>query len=95
MIGGNNKMIKYGCKSKPIADIKSNNNKKVFEVFYIDITRPIGEFILEGELINTCKGEWKIYFTDEEIENIVPLYYKKNKEEFKNITINIIKKYER
>ena len=92
--GGNNTLIKYSYKSKQNAYIKLNEAKKVFEVSFIDTKSPIGEFILEGELINSCKGEWVINLTDEEIENLVPPDYKTNKEQFKNIALDIIKKYD-
>ena len=74
--------------------IKLDQNKKVFEVQYINTDSPIGEFIFKGEIINRCKGEWKINLTDEEIENLVPPDYKTNKEEFKIIALEIIKEYD-
>ena len=92
--GGNNTLIKYDYKSEPITVIKLDEAKKKFEVSFIDTKSPIGEFILEGELINRCKGEWKINLNDEEIENLVPPDYKTNKEQFKNIALKIIKEYD-
>ena len=92
--GGNNALIKYDYKSEPIAVIKLDEAKKKFEVSFIDTKSPIGEFILEGELINRCKGEWKINLNDEEIENLVPPDYKTNKEQFKRIALDIIKEYD-
>ena len=92
--GGNNKIIKSNYSGMHASNIILNQNKKVFEVSFIDTKSPIGEFILEGELINRCQGEWKINLTDEEIENLVPPDYKTNKEQFKSIALNIIKKYD-
>ena len=92
--GGNNTLIKSSSYSMQTEKIKLNQNKKVFEVQYIDTNSPIGEFIFKGELINRCKGEWKINLTDEEIENLVPPDYKTNKEEFKIIALEIIKEYD-
>ena len=62
---GNNKIIKYGYRSKPNAEIKLDEIKNNFEVQYINTNSPKGEFIYKGELINRCKGEWTINLTDE------------------------------
>ena len=70
-------------------EIKNN-----FEFQYINTNSPKGEFIYKGELINRCKGEWTIKLTDEEIDNLIPLDYKTNKERFKSIALGIIKKYD-
>ena len=92
--GGNNTIIKSSYNSKQTQKIILNQNKRIFEVFYIDTNSSIGEFILKGELINRCKGEWKINLKDEEIDDLVPPDYKTNKEEFKNIALKIIEEYE-
>ena len=91
---GNNKIIKYGYKSKPNAEIKLDEVKNIFEVQYIKTNSQKGEFIYKGELINRCKGEWTINLTDQEIDNLIPLDYKTNKEKFKSIALDIIKKYD-
>ena len=70
-------------------EIKNN-----FEVQYINTNSPKGEFIYKGELINRCQGEWTINLTDEEIDSLIPLDYKTNKERFKSIALDIIKKYD-
>ena len=87
---GNNKIIKYGYKSKPNAEIKLDEVKNIFEVQYIKTNSQKGEFIYKGELINRCKGEWTINLTDQEIDNLIPLDYKTNKEKFKSIALDII-----
>ena len=91
---GNNSIIKYSYKSKQNANIKLDETKNIFEVDYINTNSQLGEFIMKGELVNRCKGEWKIKLTDEEIDNLVPPDYKTNKEEFKRISLDIIKKYD-
>ena len=90
---GNNTIIKYGCRSDQYPDIKLDENKNIIKVQYIDTKSQLGEFIIKGELINRCKGEWLIKLTDEEIDNLVPPDYKTNKEQFKSIALDIIKKY--
>ena len=91
---GNNSIIKYSYKSKQNANIKLDETKNIFEVDYINTNSQLGEFIMKGELVNRCKGEWKIKLTDEEIDNLVPPDYKTNKEEFKRISLDIINKYD-
>ena len=92
--GGNNTLIKLNYNSMQASKIILNQNKSIYEVCFIDTKSPIGEFILEGELINRCKGEWKINLTDEEIDNLVPPDYIENKEQFKSIALDIIKEYD-
>ena len=91
---GNNKIIKYGYKSKPNVEIKVDEIKNFFEVQYINTNSPKGEFIYKGKLINRCKGEWTINLTDEEIDNLLPNDYKTNKEKFKTTALDIINKYD-
>ena len=91
---GNNKIIKYGYKSKPNVEIKVDEIKNFFEVQYINTNSPKGEFIYKGKLINRCKGEWTINLTDEEIDNLIPNDYKTNKEKFKTTALDIINKYD-
>ena len=41
-----------------------------------------GEFIIEGELLNKCKGEWLVDLTDEQVEskmNQEDIKYKKKR----------------
>ena len=91
---GNNKIIKYGYKSKPNVEIIVDEIKNFFEVQYINTNSPKGEFIYKGKLINRCKGEWTINLTDEEIDNLIPNDYKTNKEKFKATALDIINKYD-
>ena len=48
------------------------------------------EFIVEGKLINKCKGEWKVDISDEEIEKKMPKEDVKDKEKLKKIAKKII-----
>ena len=90
---GNNTIIEYVCRSDQTTNIKLDKIKNIIEVQYINTNSQLGEFIIKGELINRFKGEWKIKLTDEEIESLVPPDYKTNKEQFKSIALDIIKKY--
>ena len=91
---GNNKILNYSYGSRQTQNIRLDQTKKIFEVKYINTNSPIGEFTIKGKLINRCKGEWIINLTNEEIESLIPPDYKSNKESFKKISLEIIKKYD-
>ena len=91
---GNNKIINFSYGSRQTKQIKLDNNKKIFEIKYINTNSPIGEFTIKGKLINRCKGEWIINLSNEEINSLIPPDYKSNKEFFKKISLEIIKKYD-
>ena len=92
--GGNNeiKKLKYYSHQTDKIEIK---DKKEYEVKYINIKEYFGEFIIEGELINRCKGEWFCDISDERIEAEIPNDYKYNKKQFKEIADKIIKDYDK
>ena len=91
--GGNNKIIKMSCFSKQTKSIKEDNTLKKYEVQFHNTKNNIGEWEIQGELINRCKGEWIFDLTDEEIESLIPQDYKTNKQGFKKISIQIIEEY--
>ena len=91
--GGNNKIIKLNYTSKQTKSIKEDNDLKKIEVQFLNTKSNIGEFEIQGELLNRCKGEWICYLTDEEIESLIPEDYKANKQKFKEISTKIIEEY--
>ena len=91
--GGNNKIIKMSCFSKQTKSIKEDNALNQYEVQFLNTKSHIGEFEIQGELINRCKGEWISDLSDEEIESLIPQDYKTNKQGFKKISIQIIEEY--
>jgi len=93
-MNGNNKIINYNYRSAQTNRIKLDQNKKVFEIEYINTNSPIVEFTIKGELINKCKGDWIIKLTNEEIESLIPPDFKTNKEHFKRISKEIINNYD-
>lgn len=93
-MNGNNKILEYLYYSKQTKKIIRDNNKKIFEVHYINLNTTKAEFIIKGDLINRCKGEWIINLSNEEIESLVPPDFKTNKEYFKKISHQIIKQYD-
>ena len=93
-IDGNNQIIKINYTSIQTKRIKIDKTKKVFEVKYFHIKSKIGEFNIKGALKNTCKGEWKIELSDEEIDSLIPPDYKTNIEEFRRISNEIINNYD-
>ena len=92
--GGNNQMIKYNYSSNQAKNINLDQNKKTFQVEYSNTNSSIGEFIIEGELINRCKIDWIFNLTDEEIDSLVPDDYKTNKALFNQIANQKIKQYD-
>ena len=93
-IDGNNQIIKINYTSIQTKRIKIDKTKKVFEVKYFHIKSKIGEFNIKGALKNTCKGEWKIELSDEEIDSLIPPDFKTNIEEFRRISTEIINNYD-
>ena len=87
-------MIKYNYSSEQTKKITFDQNKKTFQVEYSNTNSSIGEFIIEGELINRCKIDWIFNLTDEEIDSLVPDDYKTNKALFNQIANQIIKQYD-
>ena len=92
--GGNNEILKLEYSSQQTNKIESKNESKKYEINFENIQETYGEFIIKGELMNKCKGEWICDLTDEEIEKQIPEDYKNNKEKFKEIAEQIIKNYD-
>ena len=92
--GGNNEILNLEYSSQQTNDIEIKNESKQYEINFRNIKETYGEFIIKGELINKCKGEWICDLTDEEIEKWTPKDYKNNKEKFKEIAEQIIKNYD-
>ena len=92
---GNNQIIKYNYYSKQTKQVNIDKKQKIFNIQYINTNSPIGEFIINGELINRCKGDWIINLTNEEIDSLIPDEFKKYKNNFKIISNSIIKSYDK
>ena len=92
--GGNNIVKKISYLSHQTDKIELKEDKNEYEIKFIDIKQNYGEFIINGELENKCKGEWDCSLTDEQIEAEIPNDYKYNKEKFKEIAEDIIKNYD-
>ena len=93
--GGNNQINKLEAYSNQTKEIKYDEEKRHYELQFINTNSYYGEFIVKGQLINRCKGEWKCDLTNEEIEKEIPDDYKYNKEKFKEIALDIIKNYDK
>ena len=94
-VGGNNEIIKIDCKSDQTENITLKQEERVYEVNFFNTNSLIGEFKIQGQLINKCKGQWLCDLTDEQIENKIPIDYKNNKETFKNLAQEIVKNYDK
>jgi len=92
--GGNNEILKLEYSSQQTDDIEIKKERKQYEINFNNIKETYGEFIIKGELMNKCKGEWICDLSDEEIEKNIPKDYKNNKEKFKEIAEQIIKNYD-
>ena len=93
--GGNNQILKYYYFSYQTDKIESNEDKKEYEIKFINTNNNYGEFKIKGELLNKCKGEWDCNLTNEQIEAGIPDDYKYNKEKFKEISLKIIEDYDK
>ena len=92
--GGNNQIIKLNCSSKQTKIIKTDDMEKVYAIQFLNTQSNKGELLIQGELINRCKGEWICDLTDEEIESLIPPDFKLNKNKFYQIAKGIIQEYD-
>ena len=92
---GNNQLTKFNLSSKQTQLIKADKSTKVYAIQYENTQSNKGECIIQGELINRCKGEWICDLSDEEIESLIPEDYKYNKNMFKQIALDIINQYDK
>ena len=94
--GGNNiiKKKNLSCNNKSDNNVEYKKDKKVYEIKFIDTDKSYGEFVIEGQLENKCKGKWNCDFNDKEIEEQLSEEYKKDKERFKEISMKIINEYD-
>jgi len=92
--GGNNIILKLENSCQQTDNIEIKNENKQYEININNINETYEEFLIKGELINKCKGEWICDLNDEEIEKNTPEEYRNNKEKFKEIAEKIIKNYD-
>ena len=91
---GNNHLVKFNCSSKQTKRIKIEEEEKLIAAQFLNTETNKGEFIIEGEIINRCKGDWVCNLTDEEIESLIPDDFRFNKNMFKQIALGIIREYD-
>ena len=94
-IGGNNEIINIKASSPQSTKIMINEQKRQYNAKYINTSYKEAEFIIEGKLINKCKGEWKVDISDEEIEKKMPKEDVKDKEKLKKIAKKIIDNFDK
>ena len=93
-VGGNNEVLKNDFSSEQTDKIELKKEERMFEINFLNTNSQKGEFKIEGELINRCKGEWVCDLTDKQIEDQIPEDYKYNKSKFKELAEQIIKNYD-
>ena len=91
---GNNKILNFNCSSSQTKNIKIDEKNKLYTAQFLNLNSSKGDFLIQGELINRCKGEWICNLTDEEIESLIPEDFKFNKKRFKDIALDIIREYD-
>lgn len=91
---GNNEILKFDYYSNSINNIEVKKDERLYAINFIDTSQNYGEFILQGELMNRCKGEYICDLTDEEIEKHIPEDFIYNKEKFMENAESIIKNYD-
>ena len=94
-IGGNNEVLKHDFSSEQTDKIELKKEERVYEINFLNTNSKRGEFKIEGELVNRCKGEWVCDLTDKQIEDQIPKDYKSNKSKFKEFAEQIIKNYDK
>jgi len=91
---GNNQITKFTYMSKETNMIKLDPNTRTYDVQFLNIPKNKGSFIIKGEIINRCKGEWVVDLTDQQIESLIPKDFIQNKQIFNRIARTIIKNYD-
>lgn len=91
---GNNQTTKFTYMSKQTNLIKLDPNTRTYDVQFLNIPKNKGSFIIKGEIINRCKGEWVVDLTDQQIEGLIPKDFIQNKQIFNQIARTIIKDYD-
>jgi len=93
--GGNNNVRQIKYLSHQTEQIEYDDKKEVYEINFVNSKTNYGEFIVEGQFINACKGEWSCDYTNEQIEANIPEDFKRNKSKFKEISKKIIEEYDK
>ena len=93
-VGGNNEILNIDCSSQQTEQVTLKKEEKLYEINFLNTNSTIGEFKIEGELINRCKGEWVCDLTNNQIEEQIPQDFKQNKSQFKEFATTIIKNYD-
>ena len=93
-IGGNNEVLKHDYSSEQTDKIELKKEERIYEINFLNTNSQTGEFKIEGELINRCKGDWVCDLTDKQIEDQIPEDYKNNKSKLKELAEQIIKNYD-
>ena len=91
---GNNQLVKFNCSSNQTKKIKIEEQEKLIAAQFLNTGTNKGELVIQGEIINRCKGDWVCNLTDEEIESLIPEDFRFNKKRFKKIALDIIKEYD-
>ena len=94
-IGGNNEIIDIKPHSSQTNIIKIDEERRRYVAEYNNPQYNKAEFIIEGKLINKCKGDWNVDLTDEEVLALMPEKDKANKEQLKIIAKKIIEEFDR
>ena len=94
-LGGNNEIIDINPHSPQTNIIKIDEENRRYIAEYNNSQYNKAEFIIEGKLINKCKGDWYVDLTDEEIMDLVPEKDKANKEQLKKIAKKIIEDFDK
>ena len=93
--GGNkNNIININRETNPPNCLKNiNKEERQYLIQFKNLNQNHAEVIIQGELINNCKEDWKCDLTEEQIDNKIPEDFKNNKDKLKEIANNIINKY--
>ena len=94
-VGGNNEIIQLEVNSKQTDNIILDEKNRQYNIQFSKTNSNLCELIIQGVLINKCKGEWICDLTKKQIEENIPQDYKDNKNRFKEKAQEIIEDYDK
>ena len=93
-IGGNNEILNITPHSPQSTNLLIDEENRQYIIEYRNTNYKSAEFLIEGELLNKCKGEWLVDLTDEQVDSKMNPEDAKNKSQLKAIAEKIIKDFD-
>ena len=94
-IGGNNEILEITPSSPQTSNIVLDEERRQYVIKYYHSHYQNAEFIIEGKLLNKCKGEWLVDLPDTVVERKMPTEDVLCKPQLKEIAKKIIEEFDR